>query len=366
MSPRARPDGQATMRMDSEPRACVEWPARRAGGGLADRAGTTRKVAVFRALKLGDMLCCVPALRALRAGFPHAEIVLVGLPWAREFAARFAAYVDGFREFPGHPGLPEQSPRTDEVGAFFASMRGERFDLAIQMHGSGAVTNGVTAGFGARHVAGFVEPGGVPPVPGVFLDYPSHGLELRRLLGLVEGLGVPACGEWLEFPIAAAERARAARLLEDRGISGRPFVCVHPGASVPERRWPAERFAAVADALAARGMAVVLTGSADESGLTREVAAAMGTPAVDLSGATPLGVLAALIDASRLLVCNDTGVSHVADGLRAPSVVISTGDNPARWAPVDRRLHRVLCRESGVTSAEVVAEAESLLREKKP
>jgi ADP-heptose:LPS heptosyltransferase len=186
------------------------------------------------------------------------------------------------------------------------------------------------------------------------------------LLSLVEALGVSSRGERLEFPVAAAERARAVQLLQDRGAVNRPFVCVHPGASVPERRWPTERFAAVADALAARGLAVVLTGSAEESELTREVAGGMEASAVDLSGETSLGVLAALVQASRLLVCNDTGVSHVADGLRAPSVVISTGDNPARWAPIDRRLHRVVCRASGVTPVEVVAEADSLLQEGRP
>jgi ADP-heptose:LPS heptosyltransferase len=329
---------------------------------MASRVATARKVAVFRALKLGDMLCAVPALRALRAGLPDAEIVLVGLPWAREFAGRFAAYIDGFREFPGHPGLPERTPGPGEVERFFESMEGEGFDLAIQMHGSGVVSNGVTARFGAKLVAGFLEPGHAPPQPGLFVEYPGRGLEVRRLLALVESLGIPPRGDHLEFPISEEDRGRAAALLADRGLAGRPFACVHPGASVPERRWPADRFAAVADAIAARGPAVVLTGSAEEAWLTREVMSRMEAPAVDLAGATPLGELAAVIAGSSLLVCNDTGVSHIADGLRVPSVVISTGDNPARWAPTDRGLHRVLCREMGVAAAEVVAEAERLLR----
>jgi ADP-heptose:LPS heptosyltransferase len=138
-------------------------------------------------------------------------------------------------------------------------------------------------------------------------------------------------------------------------------VCVHPGASVPERRWPAERFAAVARAFADRGLRVVLTGTSPEAGLTEQVAREANVACVDLAGRTDLGVLAALLSEARLLVCNDTGVSHLAAALRTPSVVLSTGDNPARWAPADGSRHRVLCADRGVQSAEVLGQAEELL-----
>jgi ADP-heptose:LPS heptosyltransferase len=124
-------------------------------------------------------------------------------------------------------------------------------------------------------------------------------------------------------------------------------VCIHPGAGQPARRWPAEQFAAVADALAGRGFRVVLTGTADEAGLTQAVAAKSARRPIDMAGRTSLGALGVLLSRARLVVCNDTGVSHLAAALRVPSVVIFTrtflsGPTPGRWAPLDRELHRVV------------------------
>jgi ADP-heptose:LPS heptosyltransferase len=320
-----------------------------------------RRVVVFRALQLGDMLCAVPALRALRAALPGSEVVLVGLPWAREFARRFGHLVDGFREFPGYPGLPEVPCAARRVPAFLAGLQAEGFDLAVQLHGSGVVSNPLVALFGARRVAGFYVPGQFCPDPETFLPYPDAGLEVRRLLKLTTFLGAPPAGEGLEFPLFEEDYRALSAIGGADSLRPGAYVCVHPGASVPQRRWPAGRFAAVARALAGRGLGVVLTGTAGEAHLTAEVARALPGGALDLAGRTGLGALGALLRGARLLVCNDTGVSHLAAALRLPSVVISTGSNPERWAPADGRLHRVLAHPRGVSPAEVIARAEDLL-----
>jgi ADP-heptose:LPS heptosyltransferase len=106
----------------------------------------------------------------------------------------------------------------------------------------------------------------------------------------------------------------------------------------------------------------VLTGTVAEASLTASIARGLRAPAIDLARRTDLGALGAVLSRARLLVCNDTAVSHVADALKVPSVVISTGDNPGRWAPVDRDRHRVLCRPKGISAGEVIEHAEDLLR----
>ena len=98
----------------------------------------------------------------------------------------------------------------------------------------------------------------------------------------------------------------------------------------------------------------------------RQVAAAMRRSPHDLCGRTDLGALGALVSGTALVVCNDTGISHVAAALQTPSVVISTGNNPARWAPIDRRLHRVLASDGGVAIEDVCRLAHELLFESPP
>lgn len=322
-----------------------------------------RRVAVLRALQLGDLLVAVPAFRALRAALPAAEIVLVGLPWAETFVRRYATYLDGFREFPGYPGLPERPPQLDRLPAFLRALQEERFDLALQLHGSGLVTNPLTVLFGARHTAGLFVPGQYCPDPQRFLPYPPLVPEVWRPLRLLDFLGVSPRGEHLDFPLRPEDEEEL-RALDGAGdLRPGGYVCVHPGARAAERRWPPERFAAVADALAARGLRVVLTGSKDELALTRAVAGAMRAEALDLAGRTSLGAVAALLRGSRLLVCNDTGVSHLAAALRVPSVVVlPRRSEPESWPPLDHVRHRVVSGVVGVEPRAVLDQAEDLLQ----
>ncbi|MEX2542696.1 MAG: glycosyltransferase family 9 protein [Trueperaceae bacterium] len=307
-----------------------------------DRIGSPppERIAVVRALRgLGDMLCTVPALRALRASLPRARITLVGLPAARVLQERFAHYLDDLLEFPGFPGIPEVAADPARLPEFFANVQG-RFDLALQMHGSGTHSNPFTILLGARDAAGFYLPSLWCPDPDRFTAYPAHLNEVRRWLALMEFLGIPPAGESLEFPVTAADEERLGSAWPERR-DGR-YVCVHPGATDRERMWPTERFAAVADALAAEGLVPVLTGTEGEKEITAAVVRSMRSKAVDLAGRTDLGALAALVRDAELVVCNDTGVSHLAAALSTPSVIIFSASDPERWAPLDLELHRAV------------------------
>jgi len=300
-----------------------------------------QQIAILRALQLGDLLCAVPALRALRRARPDATITLIGLPWAGDFVRRMP-YVDDFMAFPGYPGLPEQPLDFARLEAFLANARARHFDLAIQLHGNGTLTNPLIAMLGAERCAGFFPPGHPCPDPATFLPWPEDLPEIRRLLALTRHLGMPDCGETLELPILPEEQQAFSELLAGLPIGKQGYVCIHPGARLATRRWLPERFALVADQLAAAGRRIILTGSLDEAPLTAAIREQMRAPAIDLAGQTTLGTLAALVAAAELVVCNDTGLSHVAAAVGTPSVVICSGADALRWQPLDGERHRVL------------------------
>lgn len=306
------------------------------------------RIVVLRALPgLGDFLCAVPALRALRA---H-DVTYVGLPQTRALAERFAAYVDRHVESPGWPGLPEVEPDPRRLAALVDDLRGA--DLALALHGSGAQSAGFVHALGAGRTGGYV-PAGAPRAGDGWLEWVESEHETVRLLCLLEHLGFATDGQHLEFPVTAEEEREAAAL-----DLPAPYAVLHPGSSLPDRRWPAARFAAAADALARRGLTPCLTGTPAEAGAVAAVAARMRAAHVDLAGRTGVGAMAAVLRDAAVVVTNDTGISHLAAAVRAPSVVVHTVTDPRRWAPLDRTRHRPL--QGDVDVAAVLRETESLL-----
>jgi ADP-heptose:LPS heptosyltransferase len=309
------------------------------------------KIAIFRALQLGDMLCSIPAIRAIRKTFPNAHITLIGLPWQKLFAQRFDHYFDDFVEFHGWPGLPELPYNIQDVMQFLHEMQQRQFDLVIQMQGNGYIVNPMCMLFGGKHVAGLRKAEDFLPEENLFAVMDEKDHEVTRFIKIVELLGGRPDGYHLEFPILPEERKNFRRMKLELQLRSKEYVCIHPGARDPRRRWNASNFARVGDALAARGFKVVITGSAEEKEVLDEVERCMHSPAINLVkefGHVGIGELANLIEESAGLVSNDTGVSHVACALHVRSLIIfSKYSDPDRWAPLECNRHKaVRARES--------------------
>lgn len=295
------------------------------------------EVAVIRARHLGDLLCAIPAIRALRLAGPGSRIVLIGLPEARELCERYPHYLDDFMEFPGWPGVPECPPSGPRMAAFQSTIE-HSFDIVLQLHDDGAEMNDFAATIPSRVHAGFV-PADTFEVPPFHTMYPDAIPEPLRLLRGIAPLGLETIDASLELPVFEADREEARALIASAGSVAQPYAVIHPGSRGDNRRWPAVHFATVANALAARGLRVVVTGSPAERPIIDVFAAQLSEPVIDLVGRTSLGSLAALIDGAQVVVTNDNAISQIAAARRTASVVVFVGSDPARWAPLDRSRH---------------------------
>lgn len=323
--------------MDDRAGALRAWPA--------GQRASVRKIAVFRALFLGDFLCALPALRLLRRQFPNAEITLIGLPWTAEMLGRVGV-IDRLLPFPGYPGIIEVPYEQARTAAFVEAARAEAYDLAIQMHGDGRNSNGFVADLGAAYAIGYARQPDARLSAALPHRLDDHEvLRWMRLVGTLAEPGAhPADDHRLaldsSFAVNDDERAKAAVALSSLEGAG-PLIGLHAGAKDPNRRWPTERFAALADALAKRyGARIVLTGNADERALTEAIRRQATAPVLDVAGQTDLGGFAALLDGLDLLVTNDTGASHVAAAMGTRSVVLFGPSRPEHWAPLRAERHR--------------------------
>ncbi len=299
-----------------------------------------KKIVVFRALQLGDLLCSIPAIRALRQGYPNAQITLVCLPWAKFLAERFPSYINSFISFPGYPGLPEQAFDLNSFISFLATIQQQQFDLSIQMHGNGTIANPLMALFGARFMAGFYKKDQYLPNNNYFIEYPNDLPEIKRHLELMQHLGIDANGTQMEFPLIEKDYSHLQEA--DLGLTPKEYVCIHPGSRGEERRWAPEHFATLADFCIEKGFKVVVTGTKDEAGIVQNVINHMKNQPINAAGKTTLGAAGVLIKDAFALVSNCTGVSHIASALKTRSIVISLDGEPQRWAPLDKELHTTI------------------------
>ena len=333
-------------------------------------------VLALRALGLGDALTGVPALRGLRRAFPGHRLVLAA-PAAVGGWLRDLGVVDAVLPASGLEPL-----RWD----------GGAGHVAVNLHGRGPQSHDVLRATRPGRLVAFAEPGtghaaglGTRPgtlpgalpgaLPGTGHDGPAWRAdehEVDRWCRLVRSVGGRCDREDLRLAVGAGTPAT--------GPAAGAYAVLHPGAASGARRWPVDRWAAVAARLVDRGVDVVVTGGPAEVGLAAEVVAGLPPArARSLAGTLDLPGLARTVAAARLLVCGDTGVAHVGTAVGTPSVLLFGPTPPQWWGPaVDADRHTVLWHGdparpgdphgdavdpalAAITAEEVLAAAERLL-----
>lgn len=301
----------------------------------ADKIG---RVVVRGANWVGDAVMTVPALRELRRLLPRARVTLATRAWA-EGIFEGADFIDDFLV------TGETSNRPRAVFAEARRWRARRFDLAVLF--PNAFAPALVAALARVPVRlGYATQGRaallthrlqVPDWRGqrheVFY-YLNVVAQLERLLygtSTVEGREPDT-----RLPAPESSARAAFSLLGELGVDdSRPLVALCPGSTNSRaKRWPAERFAAVADMLHEKlDVNIVLVGASEEADISAEVARLMRVPPVVLTGKTDLAQTAAVLRAADLLVTNDTGPAHVAAGVGCPVVVIFGPTNPLTTRP---------------------------------
>jgi ADP-heptose:LPS heptosyltransferase len=308
------------------------------------------RILVFRPLPgIGPLLSAIPALRSIRRHRPDLTVTLVTVPSGAAMARRFSRYVDEVVEFPGWTGRIDHEPERDLLSAFLDAMRTRRFDLAIQLHGSGLVANDIVSHIEARRSAGFYPAGTVPPARAGWITWTEGIPDVAQCLRLARHLGWPDADDSLEAPETAHDRSQTpsgtviGELLATHTVF--PYACVHAGSGEPEWSWPGGRMARVADALALLGFTIVLTGSSRDIARSSGIKGAMRRHSFDLAGRTNLDDLMALFRRAAVVICGDTNSSLLADALAVPSVALLSSSDAGRWASLDRERHRVVAAE---------------------
>ena len=273
----------------------------------------TRVLLVLRALGLGDLLTALPALRGLRRAYPdHSMVVLT----PRDLAPiAMACGADRVEHAVGLGALPDVA---------------EGADVAVNLHGRGPRSSRRLLECSPATLLAYRHPDVAATWDGPLWCADDH--ETHRWCRLLQHHGIEA------DPTDLALDAPTDPPLVPPGT-----IVVHPGAGAAGRRWPAERFAAVIRRLLADGHTVALTGSEDERPLCRDVARRAGRDVVDLTGRTSIEQLCAVVAGAGAVLCNDTGMAHLAVAFATPSLVLFGPSSPAIWGPPQGSpIHRVL------------------------
>jgi lipopolysaccharide heptosyltransferase I len=286
-----------------------------------------RHILLIKPSSLGDIVHAMPTCAAIRRTYPKARLTwLVKRQWAG-----LVERIEGVDRV-----WPVRSTATGWLSQV-SPLRAERFDLVVDLQGlfrSAAIGrlsgSPLLVGFdNGREGSPWFYSKRVP-VP----QLEMHAVDRYLLVAKAVGAGESGAPEF-RFRIPQADHDEVERLLTRSGVTpGAGWVAMNVSARWPTKRWPAESFAEVADRLQQEGYgAVVMISGSEERADVVRVSGLMKTPAIDLTGATTVGLLPALLSKASMLITNDSGPMHIAAAVGTPVVALFGPTSAVRTGP---------------------------------
>jgi lipopolysaccharide heptosyltransferase II len=292
-----------------------------------------KRILVVELWNIGDVVLTVSFLAQLRAIVSDAEITLLARPYAAEILAG-TGLVDRFIE--ADLTWQTEGRRFNPFNYDWAellrvvqALRERKFDLAFQCRPH-VREYALLALSGARRRVGYARPGWDRALTDAIAFADSNLQKKDAWLRLLEPLGGPREIETPSLQVSRDEQLWATEFLRTNGADpSNLLVAIHPGASIPEKRWPIERFETVAHDLGGRANVDVLA-FIEPGGYGSSLARVDGVIPVKVE----LRQMMALLARCDLLVCNDSGPMHIAGALGVPTVAIFGSGINRHFAPL--------------------------------
>ena len=291
---------------------------------------TVRRLLVVRLRSIGDTVLTTPSLYALRRFLPHARIDILLEDWVAPVLEGFE-YVDNI--------ITLKRGSTAARAGVARQIRAARYDVAYNLHG-GTTATLLTRASGAKHRVGYSSyqygrlHNHLAPSSSLLWERDkTHSVEQQ--LALLGWTGVPVTDRpATRLAITGQAAASIETRLRNAGLdeTTTPLAVIHPAAAFDTKQWATERFAQVAESLAARGLAIIAITAPTEAHVAGRLKQHTTAPVVAFTDLS-LPEVTALLSRARLFVGNDSGIAHMAAAVGAPSVVIFGSSNTAHWRP---------------------------------
>jgi ADP-heptose:LPS heptosyltransferase len=310
-------------------------------------ASNVRRILVYRIGSIGDTIIALPAVRAIRDGFPNAYMAFLGNAHENDYVlAQSVLPSEGiFDEWLTYPtGLGRTRPSRDVVRLFF-QLRRQRFDTLVYLAPRGRLRSQVWRDLSYFYAAGirrFIGHQGIVALPLKVTGVPQPIIEHEadHLLHRLElnGIRVPPNGHGnMDLGVTAIESAEARSWLDERvgdALTTNRLIGIGPGSNWQSKTWPEERYAQLGERLIKElDLFPLVLGGPEDVGRNERLIAHWGRGA-NAAGALSVRKSAAALSECRFYMGNDTGTMHLAAAVGTPCVVaFSAQDWPGRWYP---------------------------------